>query len=81
MAGEELDPVGVGLAEAIRRVRTELEQATKEGAQSGVAFRARPVELEFEVAFTKTGGYKVGFSCRCYRWGPNGSVLRRPLIP
>lgn len=61
MPGEELDPVGVGLAEAISQVRTELEKAIEEGAQSAVAFRAGPVELDFEVAFTKTGAMQGGF--------------------
>jgi Trypsin-co-occurring domain 2 len=55
------DTVGIGLAEAIGQVRTELEQAIKDGEQSGVAFRAGPVELEFEVAFTRTGGMQGGF--------------------
>lgn len=55
------DPVGVGLAEAIGQVRAELEQAIKDGEQSSVAFRAGPVELEFEVAFTKTVGVQGGF--------------------
>jgi hypothetical protein len=61
MASEEADPIGVGLAEAIGQVRSELERAIEEGAQSAVAFRAGPVELQFEVAFTRTGSVKGGF--------------------
>lgn len=61
MAADEADPVGVGLAEAIGQVRGELERAIEEGSQSAVAFRAGPVELEFEVAFTRTGGVQGGF--------------------
>jgi hypothetical protein len=52
-----------GLAEAIGVVRAELEAAIRAGAASKVAFEAGPVELEFEVAFTKTshgeGGVKA----------------------
>lgn len=55
------DPVGVGLAEAIGQVRRELEKAIKDGEDSAVAFRAGPVELEFEVAFTRASGVKGGF--------------------
>jgi hypothetical protein len=58
---DDAEPVGVGLAEAISQVHAELEQAIKDGEQSAVAFRAGPVELEFEVAFTRTGGVHGGF--------------------
>ena len=54
------DVAGVGLADAIGQVRAELERAVKEGQESSVAFRAGPVELEFEVAFTRTGGVDGG---------------------
>jgi hypothetical protein len=49
-----------GLAEAIGVVRSELEAAITTGAVSRVAFEAGPVELEFEVAFTKTGTGETG---------------------
>lgn len=61
MAHSDADPVGIGLAEAIGQVRSELEQAIKDGAGSDVAFRAGPVELEFEVAFARSGGVSGGF--------------------
>jgi Trypsin-co-occurring domain 2 len=61
MANNDAEPVGVGLADAISQVRMELERAIEEGAQSAVAFRAGPVDLEFEVAFTRTGGVAGGF--------------------
>jgi Trypsin-co-occurring domain 2 len=61
MAAEDTNPVGVGLADAIDQVRAELEKAIKDGEKSEVAFRAGPVELEFEVAFAKTGGVQGGF--------------------
>jgi hypothetical protein len=51
---------GVGLAEAIATVRRELEQATEEGAQSALAFRTGPVELEFLLSFSKSGSADAG---------------------
>jgi hypothetical protein len=59
---DDVDPPGVGLADAIGQVQTELEQAIKDGQESSIAFRAGPVELEFEVAFTQAGGINGG--CR-----------------
>jgi Trypsin-co-occurring domain 2 len=58
---EDAEPAGVGLAEAIGQVRRELEQAIKDGEHSAVAFRPGPVEMAFEVAFTRTGGVHGGF--------------------
>ena len=37
--------------------------------QSAVAFRAGPVELEFEVAFTRTGGVQGGFQLSVLSFG------------
>jgi Trypsin-co-occurring domain 2 len=61
MADDTADAVGIGLADAIGQVRAQLEQAIEDGAQSAVAFRAGPVDLEFEVAFTRTGSVQGGF--------------------
>ena len=66
------DPAGVGLADAIGQVRAELEQAIKDGEESPVAFRAGPVELEFEVAFTRTGGVSGGFQLSVLSFGAKG---------
>jgi hypothetical protein len=68
MAGDA-DPAGVGLADAIGQVRAELEQAVRDGEESPVAFRAGPVELEFEVAFTRTGGVSGGFQLSVLSFG------------
>ena len=46
------DP-GLGLAAAIKLVRSELQQAMEDGQSSPLAFTAGPVQLEFEVAFGK----------------------------
>jgi hypothetical protein len=48
------------LAEAIGVVRCELEEAIEAGRNSTVAFEAGPLELEFEVVFTKTGSAEGG---------------------
>jgi NTP-dependent ternary system trypsin peptidase co-occuring protein len=67
------DPVaGVGLADAIGQVRAELEKAIEAGGDSPVAFRAGPVELEFEVAFTRTGGVNGGFQLSVLSFGAKG---------
>ena len=66
------DPAGVGLADAIGQVRAELEQAIKDGEDSPVAFRAGPVEMEFEVAFTRTGGVSGGFQLSVLSFGAKG---------
>jgi Trypsin-co-occurring domain 2 len=63
------DPVGVGLADAIGQVRVELERAIEDGKGSAVAFRAGPVELEFEVAFARTGGVQGGFQLSVLSFG------------
>jgi len=72
MADGDKDPVGIGLADAIGQVRTELEQAIKDGEGSEVAFRAGPVELEFEVAFAKTGAISGGFQLSVLSFGAKG---------
>jgi hypothetical protein len=66
---DDVDPTGVGLANAIGQVRAELEQAIKDGQESPVAFRAGPVEMEFEVAFTRTGGVSGGFQLSVLSFG------------
>ena len=57
------DQPGFGLAAAIGAVRSELEAAVELGRSSPLAFTAGCVEMEFEVAFTKSmegsGGIKA----------------------
>lgn len=65
-------PLGIGLADAIGQVRSELEQAIKAGESSAVAFRAGPVDLEFEVAFAHTGGVSGGFQLSVLSFGAKG---------
>jgi hypothetical protein len=53
-------PTQVKLSDAIEQVRVELERAIVAGTDSQVAFRAGPVELEFQVAFEATGSADAG---------------------
>jgi hypothetical protein len=66
------DSVGIGLAEAINQVRLELEQAIEDGENSAVAFRAGTVELEFEVAFTRSNNIGGGFKLSVLSFGAKG---------
>ena len=60
MTHDETEPVGIGLADAIGQVRAELARAIEDGKGSPVAFRAGPVDLEFEVGFQRSGGIDGG---------------------
>jgi hypothetical protein len=48
------------LADTIAAVRRELSLAQTAGEGQAIQFRAGPVELEFEVAVTRTGGGEAG---------------------
>lgn len=73
---EEGEPVPVELAVAIGQVREQLAKAIEEGQDSPVAFRAGPVELEFDVAFTASGGADVGVRVWVVSVGAKGEVSR-----
>jgi hypothetical protein len=68
------ESVPVELAAAIGKVREQLATAIEEGKDSPVAFRAGPVELEFEVAFTASGGGDVGVRVWVVSFGAKGEV-------
>jgi hypothetical protein len=70
------EPVDVELAAAIGQVREQLAKAIEEGKDSPVAFRAGPVELEFEVAFTVSAGADVGVRVWVVSVGAKGDVSR-----
>jgi Trypsin-co-occurring domain 2 len=72
----EAEPVRVELAAAIGQVREQLAKAIDEGKDSPVAFRAGPVELEFEVVFTASGGGDVGVRVWVVSVGAKGEVSR-----
>lgn len=78
--GEE----GVWLAAAIGQVRSELALAIEEGRDSPVRFRAGPVELEFQVAVSRTkgvdGGVRVSVISVGGKWEKAGTETHRVLI-
>jgi hypothetical protein len=49
-----------GLADTIAAVRRELSSAQAAGQGQPIQFRTGPVELEFEVAVTRSGGGQAG---------------------
>ena len=74
MAEPEYDRIE--LARAIEEVRAQIVQAINEGADSPVAFRAGPVELEFQVAFTSSRGGKGGVDVWVLSAEGKGDVAR-----
>jgi hypothetical protein len=54
--------VTVGLAEAIAALRAELLAAIDEGASAPMRFRLAPVEMSLQVAVTREGSGKIGWS-------------------
>src|SRR5438552_6612021 len=66
--------LGVGLSEAIATVRAELERAIEEGEGSALAFRAGPVEMEFQVSFSKTGSANAGVRAWVVSAGAKGEL-------
>jgi hypothetical protein len=66
----------VGLSDAIGQVRAELERAIQAGRESPVAFRAGPVELEFQVAFEATASVDGGVRVWVLSAGAKGEATR-----
>jgi Trypsin-co-occurring domain 2 len=63
---------GVGLADAIDQVRSELAAAIESGKDSPVRFRAGPVQLEFEVEVTGTKNVGAGIQVWVLSLGAKG---------
>ncbi len=66
----------VRLSDAIGQVRSELERATEAGKDSRLAFRAGPVELEFQVAFEATAAADAGVRVWVLSAGAKGEATR-----
>lgn len=64
----------IGLAEAIERVRAELEDARVRGAGKEVQFRLDEVTLEFGVELTREGGAEAGINIWVVSVGAKGGV-------
>ena len=62
------------LADTIAAVRRELGAAQQAGQGEPVRFRAGPVELEFEVAVTRTGGGQAGVQLWVLTLGAKGEL-------
>ena len=62
------------LADTIAAVRRELSAAQAGGQGQPVQFRTGPVELEFEVAVTRTGGGQAGVQLWVLTLGGKGEL-------
>jgi hypothetical protein len=68
------EPGYVELSAAIGHVRKELARAIEAGRDSPVAFRAGPIVLDFEVAFTASAGADAGVKVWVVSFGAKGEV-------
>jgi Trypsin-co-occurring domain 2 len=64
------------LADTIAAVRRELSAAQEAGQRQPIQFRTGPVELEFEVAVTRTGGGQAGVQLWVLTLGAKGELGR-----
>ena len=62
------------LADTIAAVRRDLSAAQTAGLGQAVQFRTGPVELEFEVAVTRTGGGQAGVQLWVLTLGGRGEL-------
>jgi Trypsin-co-occurring domain 2 len=62
------------LADTIAAVRRELSSAHEVGQGQAIQFRTGPVELEFEVAVTRTGGGQAGVQLWVLTVGGKGEI-------
>jgi NTP-dependent ternary system trypsin peptidase co-occuring protein len=62
------------LADTIAAVRRELSAAQAAGQEQSIQFRSGPVELEFEVAVTRTGGGQAGVQLWVLTLGGKGEL-------
>ena len=62
------------LADTIAAVRRELSAAQAAGQGQPIVFRTGPVELEFEVAVTRTGGGQAGVQLWVLTLGGKGEL-------
>ena len=70
------DISSVSLSAAIAEVRREVAVAIEEGKDSAVAFRAGPIEIEFDVAFESTAGGNAAVRVWVVSLGASGEVHR-----
>lgn len=68
------DEPWVGLADAVRGVRAELQAAMVEGQGEELRFEVGPVELEFAVDVRKEGGMDATAKVYVVSFGAKGSM-------
>lgn len=68
------DPKPIGLAEAIRQVRTELEEARRGGEGRELQFRLDEVTLDFQVEVKREGGGEAGIKLYVVSVGAKGGA-------
>jgi hypothetical protein len=66
----------VGLADAVRALRTELTTAIAEGSGEALRFELGPVEMEFLLEVTREAGAEGGVKFWVVSLGGKGSVTR-----
>jgi hypothetical protein len=78
MSDEPEQPLwaAVELTTAIEQIRSQLADAMEKGKGSTLAFRPGQVELEFEVAFSATGGGEFGVKAYVLSIGAKGEISR-----
>jgi hypothetical protein len=64
----------VGLAEAIKALRSELTSSMAEGSDKELKFRLGPVEMEFAVAVTREAGGEAGVKFWVVSLGGKGTL-------
>lgn len=72
----DVESAEVELAAAINQVREQLVRAIEDGEDSPIAFRAGPVEMEFEVTFSSTRSGDAGVRVWVVSAGAKGERVR-----
>jgi len=70
---------GLGLAEAIKALHTEIEQAVRAGAGRAFQFPVERVELEFHIGVTRTRDAKKEVKFWVVEMGGGGSFAREEI--
>jgi hypothetical protein len=69
----------IGLSDALRALRAELEAAMSEGEGQRVQFEAKAIEMEFQVGITKSGDVKGGVHFWVLELGGGGAYASESI--
>jgi hypothetical protein len=69
-----MDTGKIGLAEAIKNLRMELQEAMEEGDGKKLRFEAQDIELEFKCGVTREAGAKAGVKFWVVDAGAEGKI-------